>query len=470
MSNAGSLKMLNCAILNCAIAYDQQLDQAGGGIYNAGDLLMRYCTISNCTAPLLYFTGYGGGIANEGELIMEDCAVSGCGAGEGGGLLNGGTSWLTRCIIEACFSASKDGDGGGVFNLGTLVLQSCTVSNCNAAGQSWGGGVNSYGALAATNSTFVQNHASMYGGGLLSSGSSILSGCTISGNSASYAGGVCGCGTLLNCTVSQNSSEGIAGGIADGKFLGGVGVLSLSSCTVVSNYSYYGAAVSGDFQSQNCIIAGNGAIDVYGVLHSMGYNLIQNTNGCTISGDQTGNIYGVAPLLGALQDNGGPTWTHALLPGSPAIDKGSSGGLATDQRGKARTFDMPSVPNAADGSDIGAYEACNFPPYFTASMGGGLIVVKPGETIRLHAATAGDLPLYYQWQFDGVPLLDGSRFSGTSRDSMTIANVQPIDEGIYQLIVTNVGGRAVDLPVRVVVLQPPQIMSVTSLGSGGVGS
>jgi len=61
-------------------------------------------------------------------------------------------------------------------------------------------------------------------------------------------------------------------------------------------------------------------------------------------------------LLGPLQNNGGPTDTHALLPGSPAIDTGISGGPNTDQRGFPRPIDLPSVPNAADGSDIGAYE------------------------------------------------------------------------------------------------------------------
>ncbi len=89
---------------------------------------------------------------------------------------------------------------------------------------------------------------------------------------------------------------------------------------------------------------------------SDGYNLIQNTNACTITGNTTGNIYGIDPLLGPLQDNGGPTFTHALLPGSPAIDAGNAFGLTTDQRGFPRPYDLPGITNASDGSDIGAYE------------------------------------------------------------------------------------------------------------------
>jgi hypothetical protein len=96
--------------------------------------------------------------------------------------------------------------------------------------------------------------------------------------------------------------------------------------------------------------------DFVGTLTSQGYNLIQDTNAVTFAGDPTGNVLGVDPLLGPLQDNGGPTLTHALLHASPAIDQGSLGGLATDQRGAGRPMDDPTIPDAADGSDIGAFE------------------------------------------------------------------------------------------------------------------
>ena len=133
---------------------------------------------------------------------------------------------------------------------------------------------------------------------------------------------------------------------------------------------------SGTVNCQNTIIAGNATMyepvddpfcfscptaagdapDFLGALTSQGYNLIGNTKDTVILGITTGNLLNLDPLLGPLQDNGGPTVTHALLPGSPAIDAGSSGGLNTDQRGVPRPIDIPSLPNAADGSDIGAYE------------------------------------------------------------------------------------------------------------------
>ncbi|HVM50593.1 MAG TPA: SBBP repeat-containing protein, partial [Candidatus Acidoferrum sp.] len=69
-----------------------------------------------------------------------------------------------------------------------------------------------------------------------------------------------------------------------------------------------------------------------------------------------------------LQDNGGPTWTHALLTGSPAIDQGNRNAIpalasATDQRGQPRISDWPGVDKASDGSDIGAFEAQYVSPY-----------------------------------------------------------------------------------------------------------
>ena len=65
-----------------------------------------------------------------------------------------------------------------------------------------------------------------------------------------------------------------------------------------------------------------GINDVYGRLISLGHNLIEDTTGTIISGDQTGNIYGLDPKLDSLSHNGGPTLTHALIGGSPAIDAG----------------------------------------------------------------------------------------------------------------------------------------------------
>ena len=146
--------------------------------------------------------------------------------------------------------------------------------------------------------------------------------------------------TLSNVTVADNvaDGEGVGAGDGGGVFLG-----------------------VGEADVRNTIIAGNvdpggEAPDCGGQpLTSHGHNLIRNTTGCTLTGDLTGNVT-ADPLLGPLQNNGGPTKTHALLPGSAARDTGNpaapgSGGdacLAGDQRAVAR-------PIAA--CDIGATES-----------------------------------------------------------------------------------------------------------------
>jgi hypothetical protein len=97
---------------------------------------------------------------------------------------------------------------------------------------------------------------------------------------------------------------------------------------------------------------------------SQGFNLIGAADGSTgvtngVQSDQAGSIAEpINPLIGPLQMNGGPTPTHALLPGSPAINQGDSFGADTDQRGDRRPFLYPGIPNAhgGDGSDIGAFE------------------------------------------------------------------------------------------------------------------
>src|SRR5262249_29391469 len=92
-------------------------------------------------------------------------------------------------------------------------------------------------------------------------------------------------------------------------------------------------------------------------LHSSDYNLFQRTNGAVITG-ATSFTLRFFPVLGPLQDNGGPTPTMALLPGSPAIDMGKSFGITRDQRGARRPFYFGPfpIPSGGDGADIGAFE------------------------------------------------------------------------------------------------------------------
>ena len=151
-------------------------------------------------------------------------------------------------------------------------------------------------------------------------------GCTVAGGSA----------FITNCTFTANTAAEGGGGI----------------------YTGFGVTV----QVRNTIIAGNHD-DVLGELVSLGYNLIGDGDSVTITpmiGDQIGTrAMPIDPLLGPLADNGGPTQTHALLPGSPAIDRGGPvSGLTTDQREFPRPLDDPAIapPEGGDNSDIGAVE------------------------------------------------------------------------------------------------------------------
>jgi CSLREA domain-containing protein len=260
----------------------------------------------------------GGAIANSGTLTLNRCTFSNNEALGGNGFPNTGSPHFG--------GSGGAGQGGAVYNSpsGTLTVNNCTFSNNLALGGNGG-----------NNPDFGGGNGGVGQGGAISSlGTMTLTASTLSGNTGT--GGNAGTGSVpVNNGQPGKGSGGIAGG--------------------------------GNNTVRNSISAGNtgnhgGGVDADGTFTSGGYNLIgirDGSSGFTVTGDQGGTA--AAPLnakLGPLANNGGPTQTLALLAGSPAIDKGLSNGLTTDQRGFARPSDDPSVPNAlgGDGSDIGAFE------------------------------------------------------------------------------------------------------------------
>ena len=175
-----------------------------------------------------------------------------------------------------------------------------------------------------------------------------ITGSTISGNSANnWGGGIKNGGTLtlVNSTVSNNSSVEEGGGIWNAESL------TLINSTVGGNSSNNGGGILNHdtITMTNTIVATNpmGAdCSGEGSFTSLGHNL-DSDGTCNLTGP--GDLPGVDPLLGPLQNNGGPTETHALLPGSPAMDAGDNEACpATDQRGVERPQGLAC--------DIGAYE------------------------------------------------------------------------------------------------------------------
>lgn len=328
-----------------------------------------------------YVEGQGGGILNRGDLTLIRCSVDGNSIGGnyyvpafGGGVYNGGFLSLVSCTISNNSAAGGDGlfgrvpgRGGGIYSKGTTVINSTTVANnnayggggvydpsecCSDGGIASGGGIYSEsGSVHVTSTTFVRNFA--FGGyGLYGRGGD------------AFGGGASGTNLyFVNCTFSQN--EAIAGSGRDpqdvhsyGGQINADGLVDLRSCTVVSGNAAIAAGVSATtIRIQNTIIADNGPSssgDVAGILVSLGHNLIEGL----LSPPSTTDIVGLNPMLGPLQDNGGPTFTHLPLAGSPAIDAGFGGELRVDQRGFARTKDNLTFTNAqdGDGTDIGAVE------------------------------------------------------------------------------------------------------------------
>jgi hypothetical protein len=281
-------------------------------------------------------------------------------------------------------------DGGASNTVVTILgvqthvgLANLTIRNGKAL---IGGGINNAGILSVTNSIVSGNHVTGYrsagGGGVYNAGRLRISGSTISGNSArsglrANGGGIANQGTLylVNSTVFGNYAVGgLLGSTADGGGVSNSGNLTVSSTTFAGNTAEFyclgnpsrscigrgGGVYTAGLQAviQNSIIVNYNPFgdNCYGNLTSLGYNL-SSDNSCNFNG--TGDRQDTDPMLGPLQNNGGPTQTMALSPGSPAIDAGNPSGctdgnghlLKTDQRGMPR-------PDKEDsgGCDMGAYE------------------------------------------------------------------------------------------------------------------
>ena len=274
--------------------------------------------------------------------------------------------------------------GGGVWvNAGgVLTLQHSVVRN-NATDPGTdpnhsGGGIGNNGTTTLTDCVVSGNSAGAYAGGIFSNTIMTINGCEISDNTAALAaGGIMSLGagvglpamTITNSTISGNSAQQ-GGGILNVVYASSPpATLKLRNVTVTNNTGTQGdggvGSIPGTIDAANSLIARNNdptgqAPDCSGNFASQGYNLIQDTTGCAITGVTTGNVTGVSAHLGPLTNNGGPTQTHVLLPGSPAINGGNpaapgSGATAcplTDQRGTSR----PQFSRC----DIGAYEATAF--------------------------------------------------------------------------------------------------------------
>jgi hypothetical protein len=271
---------------------------------------------------------------------------------------------LERFRIQNGFTQWGSGwDAGGLVNNGDLALQKCVVRN------NTGRGISNNGILLLNESAVISNttHSGYDGAGIYCGDGTFttLNASTVSENTTGEGGDGGGIyvyrGRLVlnNSTVSGNTASGVAGG---GGIIGGASV-TLYNSTITANVALYGGGILGSIDTmsmRNTIVADNRAdfSPDCGYVTSLGHNLIGNTATCLSA---PSDLTDVDARLAPLADNGGPTWTHALLADSPAIDAADNAACADpatvnnrDQRGYIRPADGNSDGVAV--CDIGAYE------------------------------------------------------------------------------------------------------------------
>ncbi len=286
-----------------------------------------------------------------GSTVKGNLAIDPDPGGEimGGGIYNGGNLTVARSTISGNTSEASGGResyGAGLFNNGPATITDSTLSGNQAV---------------STNATMAASH----GGGIFNESDLKLTNVTVSGNGAfgatSIGGGIYNANrlTLTNATASGNSASFGAN---------------------LYNLTHF--PLSAPLDAKNTIVANpqGGGANCYGVAYSSsGPNLEYPGTSCRFNA--TGDIQNQDPLLGPLADNGGPTRTHALLSGSPAIDAGTNTGCpGADQRGVIRPQDGNDDGSAV--CDIGAFEADIKAPDTT-------IVSGPSGTVNTTSATFG---------------------------------------------------------------------------------
>jgi hypothetical protein len=297
--------------------------------------------------------GGGGGIANLGAtLTINNCIVKENIAfrSSGGGIYNDdqGTLTISNTIVSHNLATTdlffNGGSAGGILNYGTLTITNSTISSNATANVEipigHGGGIwNVGGIVEITNSAITLNNANAAGGGIVNAGSLTITNSTISGNFVNHDGGGIATGgplTIRNSTISGNSANGVGGGIWN---TGNNAALEIANTIL------------------NTGTAGANLVNDSGTVTSYGYNLSNDNGGGFLTGP--GDQINTTPMLGPLQDNGGPTFTHELLIGSPAINAGDPNFTPPpdfDQRGSGflRVYDVRI--------DIGSLELQPTPP------------------------------------------------------------------------------------------------------------
>ena len=285
--NGGAIYCTNVLSVSGSSFSDNSSDTStsgdGGAIYSTDSANVANSSFTNSQSYQ-----YGGAIYNSGVLSIADSTFTGNGGvNNGGAIYNSSGSSLV--ITDSSFvdnsndTLLNNGGGGAIYNAGILSVSNSTFNGNDLA--NYGGAIFSNNALTVDDSTFFNNSVTVNGGAIYSASSGTIS--------------------ISNSTISGNSApDGIGGGIRIG-----TGTVSLLSTIVAGNTN------------------GTSADDISGNLNvaESAYNLIGTGGAGGLTNNINGNQVGVSNAgLAALGNYGGPTQTIALLPGSPALTKGTN--------------------------------------------------------------------------------------------------------------------------------------------------
>lgn len=366
-------------------------EEGGGAIHNLGAILtLDDVVIQDCYAVGLF--ELGGAIYTEAGLIINDSLLQNNESDAGGGAIYAFATIIEidNSIIRNNIADGGTGGGGLLFTQSELTMTDTLVENNTADFSDFGGGgiagINSFTKPVEISRTLISgnsaNGTNDGGGGILCDCGLTLLETTVAHNTALNAegGGLAGSGSwnIRHSTINDNDADfGIGGGIhhlvgililtnstvSHNKALVGGGFLldgitSIRFSTISSNIAtdanqsgsaIFISAVAASVTLTGTILADHeGDFSCYhtGNMTSGGNNILPNEQ----CGDPLpGDLVGVNARLGPLQDNGGPTFTHALMPDSPAVDYATClTGVDVDQRYAARPL--------GSRCDIGAYE------------------------------------------------------------------------------------------------------------------
>ena len=376
----------------------------------------------------------GGAVFNDrGTLTINDSFLSGhSGANSGGGgaiRAEAGTTTINTTTLSGN-QAPNSGGGGAIFgnNTATIVINNSSIRSNTAANTAGGGIAISYtgsNSLTITGSTINGNSANSGGGISGGSGTITLTNSTVSGNTSQSNGGGMDLGsttgTLNNVTVTGNTAGAGGGG-------GGGGVYSNSTLNLNRNLISGNLGPTGYDSGYELVGNGTENANNYNVFGRSGITnnrafAFSFTPGATdylATDDNDGAGPDTATAIGSILDttlanNGGPTSTHALVAGSPAVDLAPSAACAAapvngvDQRGYPRNIDGNASASANE-CDTGAYEYLSSPPPTT----GTIVIVK--------AATPAD-DTVFGFTEDITP--GNFSLSDPSNDTETFSNVSP---------------------------------------------